>query len=187
MNKLFAGIAAASFVLMAGCSSKVENPDLGKVLDVFIDSLNNFEASGTEQEASSETMQAFTDQTHQMLNNPPIMSNPVGLNLREDGSFLGFNDANQNNIQDAGEQDLFTVEIDIERSRLIATDTSGTATDMRFSGMGFLAGAIIGNLLGRQRASGISANSFASRNVTPRSSYSSARAKSFSGSHSFGK
>ncbi|MEZ5511944.1 MAG: hypothetical protein R3F47_18975 [Gammaproteobacteria bacterium] len=63
MNKLFAGIAAASFVLMAGCSSRVESPDLGKVLDVFIDSLNSFEATGTEQEASSETMQAFTDQT----------------------------------------------------------------------------------------------------------------------------
>ncbi|MEZ5511945.1 MAG: hypothetical protein R3F47_18980 [Gammaproteobacteria bacterium] len=78
------------------------------------------------------------------------------------------------------------MEIDTERSRLIATDTSGTATDMRFSGMGFLAGAIIGNLLGRQRLRH-QLQQLRQPQCHPAQQLQQRRAESFSGSHSFGK
>ena len=93
-------------------------------------------------------------------------------------------------VQDDGEGKVFTVEIDHERKMLIATDVSGNGTHMGFSGSGFLAGALIGHMLSRQRAAGVGPNAFNNRKTVDRSNYrapSSARSRSRSGGLGRGK
>lgn len=191
---VLATAVAGTMLVSTGCSKQVESADLGKVLDVFVHSMDTFESSAAEgaQEASDAVMKEFTQFTAANLNNPSFTTQPVGLELKDDGMFEGFEDKNSNSTRDSGEETSFTVEIDTENSRLIATDMSGESTGARFSGASFLAGAIIGNLLARQRKAG--GRSFKNRNVKSRSAYassrssgSSARSKSFSGSHSSGK
>lgn len=191
---MFRKLAPAAFIFgmatLGGCSTNVDGPDLGKVLDVFAYSIDtfNYPSTGTGP-ADDSAMQDFTQYTEQNLNMPPLTNAQVGLELQSDGSFQGYHDANKDFVRDSGEDTLFTVEIDTERNRLIATDESGQGTDLRFSAGSFIAGAILGNLLSRQRSAGISKSSLANKQVTPRSQYNnnSARAKSFSGSHSTGK
>ena len=113
--------------------------------------------------------------------------------MNGDGSFLGFEDKNGNDAQDSGENKLFTVEIDAEKGRLIATDISNNVRDQHFSASGLLTGLLIGNLLNRQKAAGVSPSSLSSKMATPRSanistgSSANARSRAGSGSHSTGK
>ena len=188
LKKVLPAALVFSMATLGGCSTNVESPDLGKVLDVFVYSIDNFNYPSSGSEAADDAaMQEFTKYTEQNLNMPPITNAQVGLELQEDGSFQGYNDENKDFIRDAGEDTIFTVEIDSERSRLIATDVSGQGTDLRFSAGSFIAGAILGNLLSRQRSAGVSKSSLANKQVMSRSQYSSARSRSFSGSHSTGK
>ena len=138
--------------------------------------------------ATDEQMSQVTDILEETLNRPPkIYDAPIGVNLLEDATFEGYRDENGDSNKDSGDKRIFTIEIDAENQRLIATDESGRGTDLRGAAMGFLAGAIIGNLLGRQRAAGIGRGHFNNRNVQPRSSYSRARSSARSGSFSSGK
>ena len=108
----------------------------------------------------------------------------------KDATFLGFVDANGNKVQDDGEGKLFTVEIDSENKRLIATDMAGNGSHLGFSGAGFLAGALIGSLLSRQRNAGVRPGAFNNRTTTARSDYkapASARSRSRSGGLGRGK
>ncbi|WP_179381141.1 hypothetical protein [Jannaschia marina] len=117
-------------------------------------------------------MDQFTAYYTQVLNaDPRFYDRPLGLEVQQDATFLGFADANSNGVQDADEGKVFTVEIDEENNRLIATDVAGNASGLRFSGTGFLAGVLLGNLLNRQRAAGVTKSSFSNRNVTSRASY----------------
>ena len=188
------GLAVAFYVLKPEAE---QTADLGAVLDRTEFALMNYEKmtqleiDETATEATPEQMEEFRGIYTQVMNvDPKFYDKQIGLALKEDGSFLGFQDGNYNNVQDSGEEKLFTVEIDTENSRLIATDLNGSSSGLRFSGTGFLAGAIVGRLLGRQRAAGIKPGAFANRNVKPRSSYkspSSARSKSRSGGVRTGK
>lgn len=190
MKKVALAALVASMLVSTGCSKQVESADLGHVLDVFVDSMDNFQSSAADSnatEASDSVMQEFTVFTQDKLNNPSFTSQPVGLELKADGMFEGFEDKNSNSTRDSGEETSFTVEIDTENSRLIATDMSGESAGARFSAGGFLAGMILGNLLSRQRKAGIKPSSFSKRNVQSRNAYSNARSRSFSGSHSSGK
>ena len=179
---------ASALLLTAGCSKSVEQADLDRVLDISYDSLYRFESS-SENTKDDAAMDAFASELRYNFAsaNPPAHSGPIGITLKEDGSFDGYQDSNRNEIKDEGEADLFKVEIDGESSRLIATDTSGNVRDHHFSGSGMLAGYLIGSMLGRQRGAGISPSSLSGKTATPKSAYQSARSRSGSGSHSSGK
>lgn len=191
LKKLTLSMVCASALSFSACSSNPEQGvDLGHILDVFIGSMDTFESNTVDEstkEASNGVMNEFADYTEKKLNSPSFTKKPVGLELKADGSFEGYADKNGNSTRESGEDTTFTVEIDTENNYLIATDMTGESTGMRFSGASFLAGAILGNIMSRQRKSGVSSSSFRNRNVKPRSSYSSARSSSFSGSHSSGK
>ncbi|MCA9566535.1 MAG: hypothetical protein KC656_01790 [Myxococcales bacterium] len=116
---------------------------------------------------------------------------PLGVAFEKDGSFLGFEDPNGNMTKDAGEKDVFKVEVDWERERLIATDLQHKDYHRdhtyRPSGMGFFGGYMVGRMLGGQTSAGITSSRFSSMTMKPSGYHKSvpgARSYSKSGSSS---
>jgi hypothetical protein len=188
INKLMVGGIVFSVAMLAGCSG-VENhaADLDRVLDVAAETMDKFEGN-TSGVTKENAMEIFSKDYAQNLNHSRPMAYPdgvVGVSSEADGSFVGYADANNNQVKDAGESDLFKLEVDAENKRLIASDENAVR-DSPFSGMmtGLLAGMLISNMLNRQRATGANP---ASKKATPRSAYRSARSRAGSGSHTSGK
>lgn len=152
-----------------------QTADLGQVLDRTEWAMNEYQGYLGENnitEISDAEMTEFKDFYVSVLNTETrFYDETLGLEIMQDAKFRGFADSNANGIQDDGEGEVFTVEIDEENNRLIATDTAGNASDLRFSGTGFIAGVLIGNMISRQRAAGVSKASFNNRTTTPRSNY----------------
>lgn len=193
---------SALLVVIAACSGEpeVELIDLDKVLDVTMNTMDQVKTEtaapiagqpvdeATKQKQLDEFNTLFT----QNLNNAKIYSQPLATEVKRDGSFEGFVDANQDLKQDSGEKKLFTVEVDSERNRLIATDTQeGYRRDHGFSMGGLATGLLIGHLLSRQSAAGIQPSKFANAQMSPKgyhsSAVSSAKARAGSGSFKSGK
>ncbi|WP_425073011.1 hypothetical protein [Sagittula sp. S175] len=175
--KLVGIIAVIGFVAYGAIfgDSGEQTADLGEVLDRTEFALVNYDGYLTENnvtEVTEENIAQFTGYLTEIYNSEPrFYDQALGLEIQTDAKFLGYADANANGVRDTGEGDVFTVEIDEENRRLIATDMAGHSSGLRFSGTGFLAGAFIGSMLARQRNAGITAASFNNRNPTPRSSY----------------
>lgn len=200
MKKLFLiSSLVASSTFLTGCDSSdsVDLVDLDQVLDIFVLTAEMMPAPAegetlTEADVNA-SMKEFATNYRTKLNDVPLMSQPVGVELQKDGTFLGFADPNDNNTKDSGEENLFQVEVDEPRKRLIASDMSnGYHRDHGFSraGMGFLGGMLLGNMLSRQRASGISPNKHANTKMSPKGYHKSAvskvrSARSSGGSKSF--
>ncbi|MEJ2609453.1 MAG: hypothetical protein P8179_05035 [Candidatus Thiodiazotropha sp.] len=180
--------AAALTILLSACGgSPTESADLNAVLDRTLTALESYQVHLSENnvtEVSDQEMPTLLENLHDSYNaEPKFYGAPIGVALKEDASFDGFKDSNSNNIKDSGESTIFTVEIDSENQRLIATDETGTST-FRGAATGFLAGALIGHLLSRQMGAGIKPGAFNNRKVSSPASYSSARAASRSGGSS---
>jgi hypothetical protein len=189
MKKILLGALTA---LVVACSSGPSSvADLDRVLDITVDTLKKFETSvfNTKDEKA---MQAFARelQLNMNISYPKPANKPVGIELAKDGSIKGYADENNNSTRDGGEEDLFKIQIDSEKQRIIASDQQHTR-DFGISGMGLLAGFLMGSLLNRQRAAGVKPSSISQQKATPKSdyrkAYSSARSRAGSGSHSSGK
>ncbi|MEZ6087853.1 MAG: hypothetical protein R3C05_07490 [Pirellulaceae bacterium] len=143
----------------------------------------------------------------QKLNSAALITSPIGVKIDDTGAILGFKDPNQNSTMDSGEQKLFSIEIDAEGQRLIASDEQGNRRPHQYRSHGFH-GFLLGTMLGRQSNfySGDRASmkpNFRTQTMSPQnyhstamaksksssfgSSSSSTRSKSGSGSFSFGK
>ncbi len=175
--KLIGAIAVVGFIgysVVSGSAGE-QTADLGQVLDRTEYVLTEYQGYLGENgitEVSDQQMAEFTEFYTVVLNSEPrFYDKTLGLEVMQDATFLGFADENANGVQDSDEGKVFTVEIDEANRRLIATDVAGNSSGLRFSGTGFLAGALIGNLISRQRGAGVTAASFNNRNPTPRSSY----------------
>jgi hypothetical protein len=181
---IITSLVASSLV---GCSESTKNADLDRVLDITSDTLYSFETShlNTQDDAA---IVAFASELETNLNlaSPAVHPGPIGINLKEEGSFQGYHDKDGNQVQDSGEPEIFIVEIDGEGERLLASDSTATR-DHGFSGTSLLAGFLIGSMLSRQSKAGVSKSSLSSKTSTPKSSYQSSRSKSGSGSHATGK
>ena len=173
-----------STILLSGCEKKSATADLDRVLGITSESMATFEnTSGSINKEN--VMEKFSSSYANDLNaaQPPIHTGPIGVSSKSDGSLLGFDDINNNKIQDEGEKDLFKMEVDTENNRLVAS-SEGEVREGGFSGSGLLMGMLIGNMLSRQRVSGANP---ASRKVTPRRSSPLKSAKSRAGSGSFSR
>lgn len=84
------------------------------------------------------------------LNKLQVMASPVGVTMAAGGEIIGFKDLNLNNIQDAGETKEFTVTIDPENQRLVASDNNGHHRPYGYRPGGFLTGYLIASMLNRQ-------------------------------------
>ncbi len=193
---------SALLVVVAACSSEpeVEVIDLDKVLDVTMNTMDQMQAKTVapiagqpvDEATKQKQLDEFNTMLTQNLNNAKIYSQPLATEVKRDGSFEGFIDANQDMKQDSSENKLFTVEVDYERNRLIATDTQeGYRRDHGFSMGGLAAGMLIGHLLSRQSAAGVQPSKFANTQMSPKgyhaSAVSSAKARAGSGSFKSGK
>lgn len=187
LKMLLAGAVLSSTVLITACSESVKPADLDRVLDVTSDTLYQFEQSPNAQDKGAVELFAKKLESNMRTASPQVHPGPLGVEAKKDGSFAGYHDKNNNMTRDSGEKDLFTVEIDSEKQRLIATDVSGNVRDHSFSGTGLIAGLLIGQLLGRQRAAGVNPKSLSNKRAMSASQYKSARSKSTSGSHTRGK
>lgn len=179
LSHISAAVLSAAFLAACSAASTPKGPDLGSVLDRTVMALEFAEAEFEKPEAPTEAdmkVKEFTGLMHQAMNlDPRFYGKPVGVKLREDAAFVGFADANGNNVMDAGDKDIFTVELDSERNRIIATDIASGEGTFRVSGTGLLVGYMAGRLLGRQRGAGVKPSSFAGRNVKSTADYRKTR------------
>ncbi len=223
--------SAVACLSVLGCtaSAPVEVIDLNKVLDVLVTVLDDpaggapGKATATgEGDTEGKVVEVPVDKQNPALekefekkfagklNAAKLMSSPIGIDVNDKGEILGFVDADRNNTKASTEKKLFTIEIDLEGGRLIASDTSGNRRPHRYrSGM---SGFLLGTMLGRQSRYFSGARSalkpnYKSQSMSPtnyhksalssarsrssssgfRSSSSSSRSRSGSGGFSFGK
>lgn len=164
--------------------------DLNLVLDVTIDTIYGYEdelkALGIEPEGDDAFL-GFTEKLSENYNlaTPAIYKTKIGVNPQNDASVLAYSDTNGNGELEEGEDVLFLVEIDGEQSRVIASSRSGAVNDHHFSGTSILTGFLLGSMLSRQGAAGVTSKSLAAKK--PVTAKAAARARSGSGSHSRGK
>ena len=175
---------AVGGVLLTGNngSSGASTAQLDRALGIASGTVKEFENTADVNENNA--MEKFAAKYGSDLNSaqPPLNANPIGVESQANGAILSFDDVNSNGIKDEGEKDLFTMEVDSENSKLIAS-TEGESRQSGFSGSGLLMGMMIGNMLSRQRATGTNP---AARKATAKGT-PSARKRSGSGSHSRGK
>lgn len=184
MKKLKVVLAAGlAGVLLSGCFGGSEpGPNLQAVMartNAAFQAFENHLQKNNIQKATDQHMGQFNVFLQRTMNlKPELYKTAIATKLSKDATFEGFSDANANGQVDQGEKKLFKIEVDAANKRLIATDASGESTGRSFSGMGFLAGMLIGNLMGRQRAAGIAPNSFNNRKMTSPRAYSQSRSRS---------
>jgi hypothetical protein len=158
-----------------GCQSTVVDVvDLNKVLDEFQATLTELDgkqaaaakADGGDAEAEEQEVvgievvdqeddakkEEFLSLFRTKLNAAKLISKPIGVTLHESGTINGFADIDKDNVQDAGEKELFKIEIDDERGRVIASDGGGHYRDHRYRPSGFFTGYLLGSMLGRNRS-----------------------------------
>ena len=160
---------------ICGCqSTAVDVIDLNKVLDEFQATLTELDgkeaaaakADGEDAEAEEQEIvgievvkeeddakkEKFLSLFTTKLNAAKLISKPIGVTLHESGTINGFADIDKDNVQDAGEKELFKIEIDEERGRVIASDGGGHYRDHRYRSGRFFTGYLLGSMLGRNRS-----------------------------------
>lgn len=184
------GAAALGYLFMGNTASS-QKIDLTQVLARSTQAMDNFDKylkKNNVDKATDKHLEQLNKYLQQAMNlTPALHTGMIATRLGKDAKFTGVDDANGDGVAETGEKTLFTLELDSANQRLIATDASGTATSRGFSGMGFIAGALIGSMLGRQRSAGIAPGSFSNRKVTSPASYGQARGRARSGGLRGGK
>ncbi|MBU6174363.1 MAG: hypothetical protein KGQ60_11195, partial [Planctomycetes bacterium] len=86
------------------------------------------------------------------LNELHVMASKVGVSMSQGGEIVGFKDPNGNNVQDLGETKEFTVTIDLQNNRLVASDNHGHHRPYGFRPGGMFTAYLLGSMLGRQNS-----------------------------------
>jgi hypothetical protein len=140
--------------------------------------------------ADEATMTLFTETFEQAINaTPALYKEPMGVSYLSDGSFRGWADSDGDGQKGIDEPKLFTIELDLDNRRIVCTDETGVGYGFSGLGTGLLAGAVMGNLMGRQASAGVSPTRFAGRPVVNRSAGAvrSARSSARTGGARVGK
>jgi len=154
-----------SFSMGCGSDEVVEVIDLNRVLDVMtatLDELKSTPVEGAEttttKTLAKEDIALFLRQFEKNLNAAKLLSTPIGAGMSKSGAITGFTDQDKNGIRDGSDKLLFTIEMDGEGERLIATDIQNQyRRDTHYSGGGmggFFTGYLIGSMLMGQRSMG---------------------------------
>ena len=177
-------------VLATGCGNSTPSTDMsqvGKRTLAAMDAYDKYLKANNVTKAEDKHMAQFNALLQSAMNQKPQFHGKlIATQIKKNASFEGFNDDNGNGAVDSGEKRIFTVEIDQANKRIITTDTSGRSSGFGMTGMGFLAGALMGNLMGRQRAAGISPTQFNNRKMSPPAGASRTSSRSRSGARSGG-
>ncbi len=185
---------ACSLALLTACDNSKSTmlDDLNRSLAVASNTMNSFEDSGSDV-TNENAMNVFSKNYATNLNSEQSLNHlgPMGVQAEKDGSFTAFSDTNKNQVKDSDENGIFKLEADGQNNRLVASTDSEVAEQPQMGmGTGLLMGMLMGNMMSRQRATGVNP---ASRRATPKRSSgfgkttSSARSRAGSGSHASGK
>jgi hypothetical protein len=168
-------------------SSSLTQKKIDDVLKVASSTLEQMDQKPAEVK-ESEVADLFAKNLQSNLNivEPAIYPYTVGVLSQADGSFNGYQDTNKNGLQESGESQIFSLEVDTQGQRLLASN-EGETYDRGFSGSGLLMGMFLGSMLSRQRTAGVSPSSLKSKTTTSRRASKAARSRSGSGSFSRGK
>lgn len=172
--------------------------DLDRVLKILSDTLDQMDlkaiakASDKELEAMTsqkpedqgkvaskpldkEKEQAFLSAFATNLNNAHLSDDPIGVTMLGNGSIQGFVDKNRDGVKEgSGEKELFKVQLDPERKRIIASDANNQYHrdhHYGFSPSGFFMGYLLASMLNRQRASGFDASKLGQTKMSPEGYY----------------
>jgi hypothetical protein len=161
-------------------SEEVTVVNLDIVLDEFIAAAKAMpEVEGdTANEMSEEMGSLFLKKYTTKLNEKSALEGkPVGVGMAKDGSFVGFHDVDENGEKGTDESAVFQVEVDEERSRLIATDLENSYhRDSSYrAGSGFLTGFLVSRMLFGQRSAGVSPSKFKNMKMSPKGYHASAK------------
>lgn len=173
----------------------VSEIDLERVLDITLSTLENVDAKSSkykgEPNAANKAFFHLADELSKSYSSaiPKLdkkTSGPIGVQPNNDGSLMAFQDNNKNGEwdRDPGNEDpIFLIEIDGQNSRIIATSRVGEVNQAGFSGSGFIAGMLIGNMLNLQNRAGQTQAVSNKKPVTAQQ----ARSRAGSGSYRSGK
>jgi len=163
-------ILVGAFALLTACSNQQgpSTPNYDRIMYRTVEmikaydqilKIDNIEA------ADDDMLTTLTNDIFVYINQKPLShKNPIGLNLQPDASFLGFEDMNANNIKEAEDRRMFTMEIDIENNQLVLTDETGAHHGYHAGRSGFFFGAIGRGFGNRQSGAGVKPGRFS--NVT---------------------
>jgi hypothetical protein len=181
MRRLLALGIPVCLLLTAGCGGgsdpKVTMADLDKVLEIFEQTLKEKAPGGAAQAKADpkkppaatgsgtqlqdvkndpKTTAEFLNRFAKNLNNARIVEEPIGVQMLTTGAVEGFVDKDKNMRKGgAEEKTLFTIQIDTQRNRLVASQTVEGSTYQRdrpyhYRPGGFFMGYMLGNMMGRQ-------------------------------------
>lgn len=115
--------------------------------------------------------QAFLKKFGEKLNQAHLIPDPIGVTMAANGAIQGFVDKNKDGLKEGtGERELFKIQLDAERQRIIASDATNTYhRDHRygFSPTGLIMGYLLGSMLNRQQASGFDASRLGQTKMSP--------------------
>ena len=201
MKKLSLLLAGLLFVTLSmGCGSDevVEVIDLNRVLDIMtatLDELKSTPVEGAEATTTKtlpkEDIALFLRQFEKDLNAAKLLSVPIGTSMSKSGAIAGFTDEDKNGIRDGSDKLLFTIEMDGEGQRLIATDVQNQhRRDTHYSsggGMGgFFTGYLIGSMLMSQRSMGYPPSRYSNMRMSSSNYHKGAVSKARSSARSSG-
>lgn len=173
------GIAVLGFLFSEQGGTSKPKINLTEVLNrstIAMERFDKYLKENNIEKATDQHLEQLNTFIQKVMNaDPQLHEGQIAMRLGKDAKFSGVDDANGDGTADTDESLLFTVELDEQNKRMIATDFTGTGTHRGFSGMGFIAGALIGSMLGRQRAAGVTPSSFANRNLASPAAYNQAR------------
>jgi len=173
----------------------VSDIDLNRVLDITLDTIERVDAHSVNFAGDPNGGDQLFFILANELSSSYSLATPkldkktdgaIGVQPNSDGSLIAFQDKNTNgnwDLEVGNEDAIFLIEIDGQNSRIIATSRIGEVNQAGFSGSGFLAGMLIGNMLNLQNRAG---QTQAVSNKKPVSAQQ-ARARAGSGSYRVGK
>jgi len=179
-------IGMVANMFSGGEDEDVKVVDLDVVLDSFIevaDGMPNLaaQAEGEEGEPAGDSTglgPLFVKKYAAKLQEVDLFEGEtVGIGYTKSGAFVGYADESEDGEMDEDERAIFTVEVDAEQSRLIATDVENSyhREGSYRSGSGFLTGFLIARMVSGQRSMGVNTSKFKSMSMSPRGYHSAAK------------
>lgn len=198
LSKLVIGVLVVGgiVVFLDDSPSKPNEPvaskvDLNRILDVTVNEILSFEQVFGDQLkkqgdpdlalfAFSETLQIAYNESK-----PALHTSQVAIAPLVDATLLVVEDTNMDGQVQDTENTVWTIEIDGQNSRIIASSWQGEVRDSNVGGMGgFFAGYLMGSMLNRQSVHGTPSSVASKKTASPQYS---ARSRAGSGSHFRGK